>query len=108
MADGSITQPILVVRGRAPKTAADDHAVALARPRSDREPLCVGLSLLFVWTGLAVTYYSRFPVGFLITAFAFTAYLLTRILGGRAPAGRYALPVDLRSPGPRPLEAHSS
>jgi zinc/manganese transport system permease protein len=41
--------------------------------------LCVGLSLLFVWGGLAVTYYSRFPVGFLITAFAFGSYLLARL-----------------------------
>ena len=42
--------------------------------------LCVASSLLFVWTGLAVAYYSKFPVGFLITAFAFAAYLLVRLL----------------------------
>jgi zinc/manganese transport system permease protein len=46
--------------------------------------LCVGLALLFVWAGLAVTYYSRFPVGFLISAFAFAGYLLARV----AIAGR--------------------
>jgi zinc/manganese transport system permease protein len=41
--------------------------------------LCVGLSLVFVWAGLTVTYYSRFPVGFLITGFAFGSYLLARL-----------------------------
>jgi zinc/manganese transport system permease protein len=41
--------------------------------------LCVGLSLVFVWAGLSVTYYSRFPVGFVITAFAFAGYLLARL-----------------------------
>ena len=41
--------------------------------------LCVSLSLAFVWAALAVTYYSRFPVGFLITAFAFAGYLVTRL-----------------------------
>jgi zinc/manganese transport system permease protein len=43
--------------------------------------LCVGLSLFFVWAGLSVTYYSKFPVGFLITAFAFAGYLIARLAG---------------------------
>lgn len=43
--------------------------------------LCVGLSLVFVWAGLSVTYYSKFPVGFLITAFAFAGYLIARLAG---------------------------
>ena len=41
--------------------------------------LCVALSLAFVWAGLVVTYYSNFPVGFLITAFAFGSYVLVRL-----------------------------
>jgi zinc/manganese transport system permease protein len=41
--------------------------------------LGVALSLIFVWAGLSVTYYSNFPVGFLITAFAFAGYLVARI-----------------------------
>lgn len=41
--------------------------------------LCVGLSLVFVWAGLSVTYYSSFPVGFLITGFAFAGYLIARL-----------------------------
>jgi zinc/manganese transport system permease protein len=45
--------------------------------------LCVGLSLVFVWAGLSVTYYSRFPVGFVITAFAFAGYLLARVATNR-------------------------
>jgi zinc/manganese transport system permease protein len=43
--------------------------------------LCVASSILFVWAGLAVTYYySTFPVGFLITAFAFAGYVAVRLL----------------------------
>jgi zinc/manganese transport system permease protein len=42
--------------------------------------LCVTLSLVFVWAGLAVTYYTKFPVGFLISAFAFAAYVLVRLV----------------------------
>ena len=42
--------------------------------------LGVGLSVVFVWAGLAVTYYSKFPVGFLITGFAFVAYAAARVL----------------------------
>jgi zinc/manganese transport system permease protein len=41
--------------------------------------LCVALSLVFVWAGLTVTYYSRFPVGFLIASFAFAGYLIARL-----------------------------
>lgn len=56
--------------------------------------LCVGLSLLFVWAGLAVTYYSTFPVGFVITTFAFGAYLLVRAAGAlRRRPEAHPLPV---------------
>jgi zinc/manganese transport system permease protein len=41
--------------------------------------LCVVLSLVFVWAGLSVTYYSNFPVGFLISGFAFAGYLIARL-----------------------------
>lgn len=44
--------------------------------------LCVALSLAFIWVGLAVTYYSSFPVGFLVTALAFAAYLVVRLGAG--------------------------
>ena len=40
--------------------------------------MCVGVSLVLVWAGLVVTYYSSFPVGFVITALAFAAYLVAR------------------------------
>jgi zinc/manganese transport system permease protein len=59
--------------------------------------LCVALCLVFVWAGLSVTYYSRFPVGFLITAFAFAGYVVTRAavalqpLRGATPGGSLAL-----------------
>lgn len=43
--------------------------------------LAVTLALVFVWTGLAVGYFSPYPVGFFITTFAFGTYLVVR--GGR-------------------------
>jgi zinc/manganese transport system permease protein len=60
--------------------------------------LCVGSSVVFVWGGLAVTYYTKFPVGFLITAFAFVAYVGVRLLPGvRALAAhRHPAPVAHR------------
>lgn len=49
--------------------------------------VCVVASLVFVWTGLVVTYYSKFPVGFVITALAFVAYVVLRIATGIAARG---------------------
>lgn len=44
--------------------------------------LCVVLSLVLVWSGLTITYYSRFPVGFLISGLAFVGYLVARAATG--------------------------
>jgi zinc/manganese transport system permease protein len=68
--------------------------------------LCVGLSLVFVWAGLVVTYYSKFPVGFLITAFAFIGYLVARIATGSP--GRLSRPARVpegaaEDPAPPPM-----
>ncbi len=52
--------------------------------------LCVAVSLMLVWVSLTITYYSRFPVGFLIATLAFGAYLAAR-LATRAPSGRRAM-----------------
>jgi zinc/manganese transport system permease protein len=41
--------------------------------------LTVLLSLLFTWIGLAVAYFTIYPVGFFITTIAFAAYVLIRI-----------------------------
>lgn len=60
-------------------------AERLCRTPARAIALCVGLSLVFVWAGLTATYYSRFPVGFLITGFAFAGYVVTRV--GVAVAG---------------------
>jgi zinc/manganese transport system permease protein len=46
--------------------------------------LSVAFALLTVWLGLAVAYFSIYPVGFYTTTFAFALYLLVR-------AGRSAL-----------------
>jgi zinc/manganese transport system permease protein len=47
--------------------------------------LSVLLSLLLTWAGLAVAYFTVYPVGFFVTTFAFGSYLALRL--GRA-AGR--------------------
>jgi zinc/manganese transport system permease protein len=47
--------------------------------------LCVLLALLFTWAGLAVAYFTPYPVGFFITSFAFGTYVLVRLL----QAGRF-------------------
>jgi len=51
--------------------------------------LSVGLALLFTWLGLAVAYFTIYPVGFFITSFAFGTYLLLR-LGRTAMRARAA------------------
>jgi zinc/manganese transport system permease protein len=51
--------------------------------------LAVALALLVTWAGLAVAYYTPYPVGFFITTFAFGLYLLARLL--RAGAGRLSM-----------------
>jgi zinc/manganese transport system permease protein len=55
-------------------TARPERAIALA----------VGLALLFTWLGLAIGYFTPYPVGFYITTLAFGTYALVR--GGRALA----------------------
>jgi zinc/manganese transport system permease protein len=50
--------------------------------------LSAALALLFTWAGLAVAFYTPYPVGFLITSLAFLTYLGTRgaqFLAGRRP-----------------------
>lgn len=40
--------------------------------------VAVILALIFTWTGLAIAYFTPYPVGFFITTFAFGTYLLVR------------------------------
>jgi zinc/manganese transport system permease protein len=58
---------------------------AIAERLTARPPrallLSVVLALLFTWGGLAVAYYSPYPVSFFITTFAFGTYLLARLFG---------------------------
>lgn len=49
--------------------------------------LCVGIGLAITWLGLAVAYYSPYPVGFFITTFAFAVYVAARA-GAALPARR--------------------
>jgi zinc/manganese transport system permease protein len=44
--------------------------------------LTVALGLVIVWLGLGVAYFSVYPAGFFITAFAFAIYILARVLCG--------------------------
>lgn len=57
---------------------------AIAQQLTARPSIAVGLSmllaLLFTWSGLAVAYFTPYPVGFFITSFAFGAYGLVRLL----------------------------
>ena len=52
-------------------------------------PLTIALSLVFVWAGLAIAYFSLYPVGFFVTSLAFGTYLGIRIVkavAARLPA----------------------
>lgn len=49
--------------------------------------LSVALALVIVWLGLAVAYFSIYPVGFYVTSLAFAAYLAAR-LGRTVPRRR--------------------
>jgi len=44
--------------------------------------LSVAFALLVVWLGLALAYFSIYPVGFFTTTLAFAIYLLARLAGG--------------------------
>jgi zinc/manganese transport system permease protein len=48
-----------------------------SRPRASLA-LSVALALCFTWLGLALAYFSNYPVGFFITSLAFLAYLGAR------------------------------
>jgi zinc/manganese transport system permease protein len=52
--------------------------------------LSVAIALLVVWLGLALAYFSIYPLGFYVTSLAFGAYLLAKLKRGRAArrAGR--------------------
>jgi len=50
--------------------------------------LSVALSVAFTWAGLAVAYFTIYPVGFFITTFAFASYAGIRL--GRAARGPMA------------------
>jgi len=41
--------------------------------------LTIVLALLITWLGLAVAYFSIYPVGFYVTSFAFAVYLAARL-----------------------------
>ena len=58
----------------------------LVMPAATAQQLTIVAGLLIVWLGLAVAYFSVYPVGFYITTFGFAAYLLAA--GSRALTGR--------------------
>ena len=57
---------------------------AIAQQVTARPVVAIGLSiflaLLFTWTGLAIAYFTPYPVGFFITSFAFGTYCLVILL----------------------------
>ncbi len=56
---------------------------AIAQQITARPALAVGmaiiLALLFTWFGLAIGYFTPYPIGFFITTFAFGTYVLVRL-----------------------------
>jgi zinc/manganese transport system permease protein len=42
--------------------------------------LTIAMSLLFMWGGLAIAYFSLYPVGFFVTSLAFATYLGIRLV----------------------------
>lgn len=56
---------------------------AIAQQVTPRPGMAIGLSillaLLFTWAGLAVAYFTPYPVGFFITGFAFGTYVVVRL-----------------------------
>lgn len=63
---------LLVVPGAAAQQLTARPGLGLA--------LTIAFSLLFVWFGLAIAYFTSLPVGFLVTSLAFGTYLLIRLL----------------------------
>jgi zinc/manganese transport system permease protein len=59
--------------------------------------LTVLLSLLFTWIGLAVAYFTIYPVGFFITTIAFAAYVLIRIAKAMSRANGASHWLDARA-----------
>jgi zinc/manganese transport system permease protein len=62
---------LLVAPGAAAQQLTARPGVGLA--------LTIALSLLFVWLGLAIAYFTSLPVGFLVTSLAFATYLSIRL-----------------------------
>jgi zinc/manganese transport system permease protein len=57
--------------------------------RPSRAIFCsIALALLFTWGALAMAYYEPYPVSFFLTAIAFAAYLLARVVDGLRSRGR--------------------
>jgi zinc/manganese transport system permease protein len=52
--------------------------------------LSVAIALAVTWLGLALAYFSVYPVGFYVTSLSFALYLLVRL--GRAAVGRRQVP----------------
>ena len=66
-------------------TPAATAQVLTARPVAG-VALAVGIALTVTWSGLAIAYYSPYPVGFWITSLSFAVYVLARV--GRALTDR--------------------
>ena len=62
---------------------------AAAHRLTDRPPehlaASVAIALVVTWAGLAVAFYTPYPVGFWITTLAFAGYLAARLVESRSP-----------------------
>jgi zinc/manganese transport system permease protein len=97
-ATSQITGPLLVF-------ALLVAPAATAQLLSARPMLSLALTILLgqliVWLGMGISYFSLYPAGFFISAIAFSAYVLARVLtelhrrrGARAVAAGAAMPVE--------------
>jgi zinc/manganese transport system permease protein len=55
-------------------------ALALTARPARGLALTIAFSLLFTWLGLAIAYFTIYPVGFFITTLAFAAYVVIRVV----------------------------
>ena len=46
--------------------------------------LSVGIALLIIWSALAISYFSIYPLGFYVTSLAFAVYVVAQLAGRRA------------------------
>ncbi len=63
-------------------------AQTLTTRPSESLTLSIGIALCVTWLGLAIAYYTPYPVGFWVTSLSFGLFVLARLSRRRKPVGR--------------------